>query len=261
MLVALNPRQQTLVQLARERGYVTVEELVERLAVTHQTVRRDINFLCDEGILSRFHGGAAFRSSVSNLPYEARRDSMSDEKAAIARAVAADIPDHSSVFIDIGTTAEAVAAALMARNGLRVVSNNINAISMLAKKEDFELVVCGGSVRNRDLAVVGQTTTEFIGRFHVDYSIIGVVAVAADGSVLDFSMDEEPLTQAIIRCARNSFVVADRTKFGRHAMAKVAHLSQVTALYADALPDSSWERRLLESGATIRLASSMPADA
>lgn len=258
-MAALNPRQQTLVQLARERGYVTVEELVERLAVTHQTVRRDINLLCDEGILSRFHGGAAFRSSVSNLPYEARRDSMSDEKGAIARAVAADIPDHSSVFIDIGTTAEAVAAALLARNGLRVVTNNINVISMLAKKDDFELVVCGGSVRNRDLAVVGQTTTDFIGRFHVDYSIIGVVAIAADGSVLDFSMDEEPLTQAIIRCARNSFVVADRTKFGRHAMAKVAHLSQVTALYADALPDPTWHKRLTETGATIRLAEGTPA--
>lgn len=254
-MAALNPRQQTLVQLARERGYVTVEELVERLDVTHQTVRRDINFLCDEGILSRFHGGAAFRSSVSNLPYEARRDSMSDEKAAIARAVAADIPDHSSVFIDIGTSAEAVAAALMLRNGLRVVTNNINVVNMLAKKDDFELVVCGGSVRNRDLAVVGQTTTEFVGRFHVDYSIIGVVAIAADGSILDFSVDEEPLTQAIIGCGRHSFVVADRTKFGRHAMAKVAHLSQVTALYADALPDSTWNKRLTESGATVRLAS------
>lgn len=253
-MAALNPRQQTLVQLARERGYVTVEELVERLDVTHQTVRRDINFLCDEGILSRFHGGAAFRSSVSNLPYEARRDSMSDEKASIARAVAADIPDHSSVFIDIGTTAEAVAVALMAHTGLRVVTNNLNVISLLAKKEDFELVVCGGSVRNRDLAVVGQTTTEFVGRFHVDFSIVGVVAIAEEGSILDFSVDEEPLTRAIIGCARQSFVVADRTKFGRHAMARVAHLSQVTALYTDALPDALWSKRLIENGANIRVA-------
>lgn len=242
-----------LVQLARERGYVTVEELVDRLEVTHQTVRRDINFLCDEGILSRFHGGAAFRSSVSNLPYEARRDSMSEEKAAIARAVASDIPDRSSVFIDIGTTAEAVAAALTNRVGLRVVTNNINVVSMLAKKEDFELVICGGSVRNRDLAVVGQTTTEFVARFHVDYSVIGIVAIADDGSVLDFSVDEEPLTQAMIRCARQSFVVADHSKFGRHALAKVAHLSEVTAVYSDARLDSEWLERVSEAGGTVRL--------
>src|SRR5690606_25542664 len=131
--------------------------------------------------------------------------------------------------------------------GLRVVSNNINVVSMLAKKEDFELVVCGGSVRNRDLAVVGQTTTEFIGRFHVDYAIIGVVAIAPDGSILDFAVDEAPLTQAIIGCGRQSFVVADRTKFGRHAMARVAHLSQVTAIYTDAVPDPTWARQLTEA--------------
>ena len=107
-------------------------------------------------------------------------------------------------------------------------------------------------MRNRDLAVVGQTTTEFVSRFHVDYAIIGVVAIARDGSILDFSVDEEPLTQAIIGCGRHAFVVADRTKFGRPAMARVAHLSQVAALYTDAIPDAEWELSLVEAGATIR---------
>ena len=147
---------------------------------------------------------------------------MSDEKAAIARAVAADIPDHSSVFIDIGTTAEAVAAALMVRNGLRVVSNNINVVSMLAKKEDFELVVCVASVANRDLAVVGQTTTEFIGRFHVDYAIIGVVAIAPMAASLDFAVDERR-RRGDHRLRDSSTRGRHRTKFGRHAMARVAH--------------------------------------
>lgn len=250
-MATLNPRQQMLVQLARERGYVTVEELVERLEVTHQTVRRDINYLCDAGILSRFHGGAAFRSSVSNLPYEARLDSMSAEKLAMARAAAAEIPDHSSVFIDIGTTAEALAAELAGKTGLRIVTNNINVVNLLAKKEDFEIVVCGGTIRSRDLAVVGETTTEFVNRFQVDYSVLGVVAIGQDGSILDFSVNEAPLTQAIIASGRNCFVLADHTKFGRHAMAKVAHLSQASALFTDALPDPSWAKSLGESGVRI----------
>lgn len=252
-MAALNPRQQLLVQLARERGYVTVEELVERLAVTHQTVRRDINYLCDAGILSRFHGGAAFRSSVSNLPYEARLDSMAAEKSAIARAVAAEIPDHSSIFIDIGTTAEALASELADKRGLRIVTNNINVVNLLAKQDDFEVVVCGGVVRSRDLAVVGETTTEFLSRFQVDFSVLGVVAIGQDGSILDFSVNEAPLTQAIIACARSCFVLADHTKFGRHAMARVAQLSQATALFTDALPNRQWHDSLTESGATLRV--------
>ncbi len=253
-MTALNPRQQLLVQLARERGYVTVDELVERLEVTHQTVRRDINYLCEAGILSRFHGGAAFRSSVANLPYEARLDSMAAEKQAIARAVAAEIPDHSSVFIDIGTTAEAIASELRQKNGLRIVTNNINVVNLLARREDFEVVVCGGVVRSRDLAVAGETATEFLKRFQVDYSILGVVAIGLDGSILDFSVNETPLTQSIIECARKCFVVADHTKFGRHAMAKVAHLSQTSTLFTDDLPNREWRDCLQDVGIEIRVA-------
>ncbi len=237
---ALNPRQQQVLQLAREHGYVTVEDLADRLAVTHQTIRRDINFLCDQGILARFHGGAAWRSSVANVPYEARRDSLTQEKQAIARAVAAEIPDNSSVFIDIGTTAEAVAVHLASSKGLRVVTNNINVVNLLAKNETVEMVICGGVVRSRDLAIWGPTATEFITRFQFDYAILGVVGISQDGSILDFSVDEEPLTQAIIKSGRHVYVVADHTKFGRHAMVKVAHLSQISAVFTDAAPSPQW---------------------
>ena len=241
----LTPRQQTVVQMARERGYVTVEELVEKLDVTHQTVRRDLTFLCDHGVLARFHGGATFRTSVANVPYEARRDSLIEEKAKIGHAVAAEIPDRSSVFIDIGTTAEAVAMSLREKSGLRIVTNNINVINLLATKADFEIVVCGGTIRNRDLAVVGEAARNFVEQFRVDFAILGVVGIAEDGSILDFSIDEKPLTQAIIRCGRKVFVVADHTKFGRYAVAKVAHLSEVNVVCSDQNPEPKW-RKLLD---------------
>jgi DeoR family glycerol-3-phosphate regulon repressor len=242
----LNPRQQQLAKLARERSFVTVEDLVDILKVTPQTVRRDINYLCDAGILSRFHGGAAFRSSVTNLPYEARLDSMAHEKGAIGAAAAAELPDYSSVFIDIGTTAEAFAKQLLTKRGLRVVTNNLNVAQLLAKQDDFEVVVCGGTVRGRDMAVTGETTSEFLRRFSLDYAVLGVTAIGKDGSILDFSVNETALTEAIIGCARTCFVLADRTKFGRHAIAKVAHLSQVSALFTDSLPDKIWHDSIAE---------------
>jgi DeoR family glycerol-3-phosphate regulon repressor len=195
---------------------------------------------------------------VANLPYEARLDSMAPEKLAIARAVAAEIPDHSSVFIDIGTTAEALAGQLLEKRGLRVVTNNINVVNLMAKKEDFEVVICGGTVRSRDLAVVGETTTEFVSRFQVDISILGVVAIGRDGSILDFSVNEAPLTQAIINCGRKCFVLADHTKFGRHAMAKVAHLSQVTSITTDTRPAAEWSEHLEGLGIVLKVASQLP---
>ncbi|MGB6102634.1 MAG: DeoR/GlpR family DNA-binding transcription regulator [Pusillimonas sp.] len=247
----LLPRQQAIVQLAKERGFVTIDDLSERLNVTTQTIRRDINQLCEQGMLSRFHGGAAFRSSIANLPYETRRDSLAQEKMRIAELVAAEISDNASVFIDIGTTAEAVAARLLGRRNMRIVTNNLNVVESLGSREDFEIIVTGGAVRYADRAIMGEATAAFIRQFHLDYAILGVVAISSEGDVLDFFLEEKPVTQAILGCARNAFVVADHSKFGRDAMVKVAHLSQADALFTDSLPGGDWARQLGDTGIRI----------
>ncbi|MBM3525769.1 MAG: DeoR/GlpR transcriptional regulator [Alphaproteobacteria bacterium] len=252
-MTALNLRQQYIANVAREKGFVTIDGLAEALEVTPQTVRRDISFLCEHGILARFHGGAVFRSSVTNMSYETRAGSMTEEKAALAARVAAEIPDRSSIFIDIGTTAEAVAEALRTRSNLRIVTNNLNVVRLLAAKDDFEITVTGGIVRNRDLAVSGATATAFVERFRLDYSILGVVAIDASGAILDFHADEEALTQAIIGCGRQSFVVADSSKFGRNAIARVARLSQASALFTNAVPEGPWGKMIRDSGVRLVL--------
>ena len=110
-------RQAKIVELARQQGEVSVEELVAAFDVTPQTIRKDLNILCDRGALKRTHGGAMHPSGVENVEYEARRQIAPGEKRAIGRAAAALIPDHASLFINIGTTTEAVAQALSERFG------------------------------------------------------------------------------------------------------------------------------------------------
>ncbi|WP_167670905.1 DeoR/GlpR family DNA-binding transcription regulator [Allopusillimonas ginsengisoli] len=251
----LLPRQLDIVQCAKQHGFVTIDALAERLGVTTQTIRRDINYLCSQGILSRFHGGAAFRSSIVNLPYETRRDSLSREKTRIAMAVAAEVRDETSVFIDIGTTAEAVAMQLVKKRNMRVVTNNLNVVDIMRASEGVEIIVSGGSVRVADRALAGVATADFIRQFHLDYAVLGVVAISRSGDILDFTMEEEPVTQAILGCARNAYVVADHSKFDRNAMVKVAHVSQASAVVTDALPDEGeWLRCLSDAGARVIVA-------
>ncbi|PZR63406.1 MAG: DeoR family transcriptional regulator, partial [Stutzerimonas stutzeri] len=107
--MSLAPRQQNILELVRERGYVSIDELARHFAVTPQTIRRDINQLGDAGLLRRYHGGAAYDSSVQNTAYSQRAHQMRDEKQRIAAAMAARIPDQASLFINIGTTTEAIA--------------------------------------------------------------------------------------------------------------------------------------------------------
>jgi DeoR family glycerol-3-phosphate regulon repressor len=103
-LAASGQRRADIVDLVRRQGFVSIESLAQRFAVTPQTIRRDINALCDQAVLQRHHGGAALASSVENLAYPDRLVLCIEEKRKIAALVARHIPDQASLFINIGTT-------------------------------------------------------------------------------------------------------------------------------------------------------------
>src|SRR3546814_12969198 len=105
---------------------------------------------------------------------------------AIGRRVAAEIPDDSSLFINIGTTTEAVARALLEHSGLRVITNNLNVAQILTGNPTFEVIIAGGVVRNRDGGIVGASATDLIQQFRVDIGVIDISAIAEDGSMPDF---------------------------------------------------------------------------
>src|SRR5262249_42587491 len=111
-------RQRQILTLTRQRGFVSIDELAGHFGVTPQTVRRDINDLCARDLLRRYHGGAGLPSSVENLAYQARRVLNHAEKRRIARLLAQHVPDEASLFINIGTTTEEVARALLKHRGL-----------------------------------------------------------------------------------------------------------------------------------------------
>ena len=140
-------RQNEILDLARSEGRVLVDDLARRFEVTLQTIRRDLSELAEAGLLDRVHGGAVPRSGMVNLGYEARRRMNAEAKAAIGRACAAAIPDNSSLILNLGTTTEAVAAALLHHSNITVVTNNMNVANILAANPDCDVIVTGGSLR------------------------------------------------------------------------------------------------------------------
>ncbi len=237
-VTALNARQQEILQLAQQHGRVLVDDLVERFAVTPQTIRRDLNALCELRRLARVHGGATLAGGVSNLGYGARQSLAQREKASIGDAVAAAVPDGASVFINLGTTTEAVAAALCVRRGLMVVTNNLNVANLMAAGSDAEVIVAGGLLRRSDGGLVGEATADFVRRFKVDYGIIGASAIEPDGSMLDYDYREVRVAQAIIENARSVFLVADQSKLVRGAPVRIGHLRDVDTFFTDAALDA-----------------------
>ena len=251
----MNFRQTGILEIARQEGRVVVEDLAQRFDVTLQTIRRDLTELAEAGLLDRVHGGAVPRTGVSNIGYEARRRMNETAKTAIARACAAAIPDNSSMILNLGTTTEAVARELIHHSNITVVTNNMNVANILVANPGCEIMVAGGALRRADGGLVGELTTQFIEQFKVDFAIIGTSALDRDGDLLDFDLAEVRVSRAIIRQARQTFLVTDHTKLGRSAPARIASLSELDAVFIDqALPDSlmtacdGWSTRVVVAG-------------
>lgn len=233
---SLSARQQEILSLARTQGKVGVDDLAARFDVSPQTIRKDLNELCDQRILSRVHGGAVVASSVENLSYEARRFISQDEKRAIGRAAAALIPNNASLFINIGTTTEEVARSLQDHEGLLVITNNLHVATLLYPHPRIEVILAGGPVRRSDGGVVGSAAVDLIRQFKVDYAVIGASAIDADGVLLDFDYREVRVSQAIIENARKVVLVADRVKLNRTAPVRIGRLRDVNVFVTDRLP-------------------------
>lgn len=234
-------RQQEIVGLVREKGRVSVEDLVTRFGVTPQTIRRDLNDLSEARLITRTHGGAVVASGVENLAYEARKLVAQSNKRRIGEAAAKLIPDHSSLFINLGTTTEEVAQALVGHAGLLVITNNINVANLLYRNSSINVVIAGGTIRPTDGGVVGQMAADTIAQFKVDLAIIGTSAIDEDGTLLDYDVREVQVSRAIIENARQVVLVTDQTKFSRRAPVRIARLDEIHTLVTDKVPSKMTE--------------------
>ncbi|WP_347556649.1 DeoR/GlpR family DNA-binding transcription regulator [Robbsia sp. KACC 23696] len=251
----LHPRQQALLELLKRDGFVTVDELARVLGVTHQTIRRDVNQLATQNLLRRHHGGASLPTSAENVAYTARQQMFRDEKRRIAQLVATHIPHQASLFVNLGTTTEEVAHALARHEGLRVVTNNPHVASAMCDYRDCEVMIAGGTVRPWDRGIVGEMTADFFKQFKVDFAVIGVSGIEADGTLRDFDTREVRVTATIIENARQVFLVADRSKFGRSALMRVADMSRIDAFFTDQAPPAAMRDIFDAAGTQVFVAS------
>ncbi len=249
------PRHEKIIALIKEHGFMPIEELAKTLDVTPQTVRRDINQLCEENILRRYHGGAALGSSVENDDYYSRKDRLQNEKTHIAELIADHIPDNSSLFMGIGTTVEAAALALTKKHkGLCIITNNIHVASIVSARNDFTVMITSGVVRAADGGITGVATLDFINQFKVDYAILSAASVETDGSLLDFDYKEVSIAQAMMENARHRYLAVDHSKFNRNALVRMGHVTDFNSLFTDSEPSDAMQRRLEDAGVKWYLA-------
>ncbi len=249
-------RHPDILEIAQCEGKVIVEDLAERFGVSVQTIRRDLSELADLGKLERVHGGAILPSGTTNIAYSQRRTLNAEAKSRIAKACAAAIPEDCTLFMNIGTTTEAVAENLLHHKNLMVVTNNINVANILAANQDCNVIVTGGTLRRADGGLIGPLASRTIQDFKFDFAVIGCSALDTEGDLLDFDIQEVGVSQTIIKHARRTFLVADHSKFSRTAPARIASIQALDTIFTDQPVDPALESLCLQNETALVIASS-----
>lgn len=251
----ISERQHDIVGLIQDSGFLTIEALAVRFSVTPQTIRRDVNQLCDANILRRRHGGAElFQPVAANSPYDSRRITNLHAKRRIGQAVAAIIPNQSSILFGIGTTPEQVALALAGHEDLTVVTNNLNVAMALSANRSNRIVVPGGTLRLPDRDILGAETEALFRSYRADFGVFGVGGIDVDGALLDFDRAEVAAREAIRESCRRSILVADVSKFGRTAPARGGHLSDAGVIVLDEILPAEFRGLIEGAGAELLIA-------
>jgi DeoR/GlpR family transcriptional regulator of sugar metabolism len=246
-------RRRRLLEMITRQGYATLDELVRGLDVSESTIRRDLEALDLAGSIKRTHGGAIYTGEVRSMPaFDERTATAAAEKRAIGAATAALIEDGDTVLLDGGTTTLEVARALVGRR-VQVVTNSLPIAHLLASNQQTELILIGGYVYPRTGVALGPLATAAMQTIRVRKAVLGAGGVVPEGIYNSNSLLVETERQ-MMSCGQEIIIVADHTKFGRLALARLCGLDEVNRFVLDS-GATDLDRAMLESaGATVHVA-------
>jgi DeoR family transcriptional regulator of aga operon len=249
-------RQDERLSLILERlsrtSSVGVREIADMLGVSTASVRRDLQLLEEQHLLSRTHGGAVANTTVYELPLRYKSGSHKEEKRRIAAAAAGRVADGvATIGMTGGTTTTAVARMLVDRTGLTVVTNALNIASELAVRPDLKLIVTGGTARSESYELVGPLAESTLADLNLDVAIVGVDGISVEGGLTTYQEVEAATNRTMISRARRVIVVADGSKIGKLALARICGVDAVDELITDAGAGTAEVARLQAAGIKV----------
>jgi DeoR/GlpR family transcriptional regulator of sugar metabolism len=230
--VLVEERRQKILDLISQRGFASLADLADVINVSESTIRRDLDYWDQQGLVKRTHGGAIYTADGSSLPaLEERSASQQEEKREIAKAAAARIHDGDAILLDGGTTTLEVARLLVGRS-LQIVTNSLPIANLFASSRETDLVILGGYVYPKTGVALGPLTVRMMEEIHVHQTIMSVGGITAKG-LFNSNLLLVEAERRMMRCADEVVVVADHTKIGRQALAFLCELSAVDTLIVD----------------------------
>jgi DeoR family glycerol-3-phosphate regulon repressor len=255
----LQKRQHEILTSVKLHGACSIIDLARQLEVSDETIRRSIKPLVRQGLIEKVHGGIVLsQKQEAEPPFEKRMNERVEAKQLISARVATIIRNGDSIMLDTGSTTAYVARALCDHRDLSVVTNCTEIARTLAREPSNRVHLCGGALRADDWATFGSAAIDFVRQFHVNYALLSIGGVTADGGFSDYHLEEAEFSRAVIAQAQQTIVVADYSKFGNPNFIKVCDFAEVDMVVVECAPPAEIERALREAGSTVIDAGAAP---
>lgn len=233
-------RRRGIAEVITRDGQATVDALVRRFGVSPATIRRDLFDLQAQGIIARSHGGAVSTTRAApEPPLMQRGATQAQAKRRIGAAAAALVPDGATVFIASGTTPLEVARSLAHRDNLTIITNALNVATLLVDEPGITVVMIGGVVRPSELSLSGHLAEQALAELRTDFVFMGAHAISFQHGISADNLAEVQTDRAILQIGARRVIVADHTKFGTFATARIVPLSAIHTIVTDEALDAA----------------------
>lgn len=228
-------RHKEIVKMVREERSIRVSALMKHFNVSFETVRRDLEFLEQQGYLTRVHGGAVFEEVNSrDLSFTTRESKYLKEKQKIAEKATDYVIESQSIALDVSTTNTEFAKALKKRfTRLTVLTNSMIIASELSDMPEYTIIFAGGILRNQELCTIGDFAEDFITQFHIDTFFMSISGISLSKGLTDYGVGEVQVKKKLMEIAQNKIVLADSSKFGVVSLLNVCPFDQVNRIITD----------------------------
>ncbi|WP_142305177.1 DeoR/GlpR family DNA-binding transcription regulator [Bacillus oleivorans] len=244
-------RQKQILEMLNESEKVLVSELSTHFGVSEMTLRRDLDILAQKGVIKRIRGGAVKINQGSyEMPFEMRYEKNYEVKSRIAQRAASMVRDGETVLIDTGTTALAVAEELKERN-LTILTSSLRVAWLLCDRPNINLIVLGGIVRAGERSLVGDIFENVYDDFFPDTFIMGIGGIDAENGFTEFNVEDAKIKKKAIKASDRTIVIADESKIGKTAFAKVASIEDIDTLITNRPQDLGKINTLREKDLTV----------
>lgn len=237
-------RQRILLEIAHERGRIRVIEAADRLNVTPETIRKDLNVLQERGIIRRVHGGGVLVESLAYEPLLSARTERTDEKRRITQAATREIPTHGVIFIESGSTTRLLAELIPADRSLVVVTNSLPTALLLSSRPNLDLFALGGRVRSVTQGTVDGLAIRNLAEMNVDVAFLGTNALSIEKGLTTPDAGEAEIKRAALHSAKRRVLLTDSTKLDHVSFFKYGDVEEIDVLVTDRDADASFLSRL-----------------